>query len=275
MTRRKVPVDGLPQRVNHWYWEDLASLHSDICRSLSDAVAEGASTLRHLELRAIGAPRGLELLHLMCHLGHDSISWSRLGARVTACDASTTALNHASALAHRCGQPVEFRQIRLPDLPDAWNDRFDAVVLTYGVLEWIPDLERWAAACARCLSAGGRLIVIDDHPDASRLRIVDGIVSLTDPPEPGPIPHRTSGSYLDRGAIVRTPLHYRWRHTADGIRRAIVEAGLIVTRTVEHPFTHYPRFPGLFVRPDGYYDPGDPPSIPLLIEIVAQRPIDG
>ncbi len=47
----------------------------------------------------LGDVRGLELLHLQCHIGTDTLSLARLGAKVTGLDFSEPALEVARELA--------------------------------------------------------------------------------------------------------------------------------------------------------------------------------
>lgn len=268
---------SLFEKVNNWYWEDLARQHEFICTDLSESVIRGSSTLRNIELQAVGDPYNKKLLHLMCHLGHDSISWSRLGAKVTAVDASKTALESASQLAKRSRQNVNFIQIQVPYFPAQWSNRFDVVLMTYGVLSWIPNLTTLARACAACLSPGGILVVVDDHPLASFLCLEGECLVLRNEhleAQKASVPerYRTVGSYLDRNALIRTPLHYRWHHTVNNLQNAIKDAGLVVDRLSEYPFSHYRRFSCLLPRPDGYYEPSHPPPVPLLVEVTAFKP---
>jgi 23S rRNA G2069 N7-methylase RlmK/C1962 C5-methylase RlmI len=51
----------------------------------------------------LGDVRGLELLHLQCHIGTDTLSLARLGAKVTGLDFSGPALSVARDLARDCG----------------------------------------------------------------------------------------------------------------------------------------------------------------------------
>ena len=53
----------------------------------------GQNSLKPIELNAIGDVKGKSLLHLQCHFGQDSISFARMGAKVTAVDFSLSAIN--------------------------------------------------------------------------------------------------------------------------------------------------------------------------------------
>src|SRR5262249_58954674 len=123
--------------------------------------------LRPNELEEIGPVDGLSLLHLQCHFGIDTLSWARLGARVTGADFSPAAIDLATRLAGELGFPeARFVRSDLYDLPSVLDDEFDLVYASNGVLGWLPDIRRWAAVAARFVRPGGRFYVTDIHPAA-------------------------------------------------------------------------------------------------------------
>ena len=56
----------------------------------------------------LGDIRGLETVHLQCHIGTDTVSLARLGAHMTGLDFSPSALAGARDLAARAGVVVDF-----------------------------------------------------------------------------------------------------------------------------------------------------------------------
>jgi 2-polyprenyl-3-methyl-5-hydroxy-6-metoxy-1,4-benzoquinol methylase len=84
--------------------------------------------------------RGRSLLHLQCHFGMDTLSWARLGARVTGADYSEEAITVARSLAEELDIDARFVCANHYDLPDVLEGEFDIVVTTYGVLSWLPDV---------------------------------------------------------------------------------------------------------------------------------------
>lgn len=122
----------------------------------------GKSSLKDLDLELMGPVDGLSLLHLQCHFGQDTLSWARLGARVTGVDLSDQAIEAARGLADELGLPARFHVSNvLTYEPDQLYDR---VYTSYGVLGWLPDLKPWAELVARALKPGGRLVLVEFHP---------------------------------------------------------------------------------------------------------------
>lgn len=55
----------------------------------------------------LGDLSGLDVVHLQCHIGTDTISLARLGARVTGLDFSPSALAAARQLAERANVEID------------------------------------------------------------------------------------------------------------------------------------------------------------------------
>ena len=64
---------------------------------------KGRNTLSDIELREVGDVSGETLLHLQCHFGMDTMSWSRLGAKASGVDFSDIAIDLARALNDAAG----------------------------------------------------------------------------------------------------------------------------------------------------------------------------
>jgi 2-polyprenyl-3-methyl-5-hydroxy-6-metoxy-1,4-benzoquinol methylase len=114
----------------------------------------------------LGSVAGLDVVHLQCHIGTDTLSLSRLGARsVTGLDFSAPALAAAAQLASECGARIDYVESELYDAVSALGaERFDLVYTGIGALCWLPDIRRWAHVVAKLLRPGGRLFIREGHP---------------------------------------------------------------------------------------------------------------
>jgi 2-polyprenyl-3-methyl-5-hydroxy-6-metoxy-1,4-benzoquinol methylase len=75
----------------------------------------------------LGDLEGLDVLHLQCHIGTDTLSLARLGARVSGLDFSAPALAAAAQLAAQCGASIDFVESELYDAPAVLAPRRAAV----------------------------------------------------------------------------------------------------------------------------------------------------
>jgi SAM-dependent methyltransferase len=245
-------ADYLASNRALWNAMTLNQLESDHHRDAA-TVRAGGLTLRSIERDALGDVRGQTLLHLQCNMGSDTISWARLGARVTGVDISDDAVAQARALAADTGVSADFIRSDLYDLPDMLDERFDIVFASYGALCWLPDLTRWAAIAARYLSPGGTFLLVEMHPCAMMLESEDA----------GGLSFRVHGSYfhnaepvaeevrgLPKEAAADVPRSvYIWRYSLGEVVTALIQAGLCLERLDEFPLAHYQQFPCLVRGP--------------------------
>ena len=131
---------------NTWTRLNFASKFYDV-----EGFKAGRRTLDPVALAGPGDVTGKSLLHLQCHFGMDTISWARRGAIVTGIDFSEEAIKTARALAEELSIPATFIHSNLYDLPQRLTGQFDVIFTSYGVLGWLPDLERWAQIIAHFL----------------------------------------------------------------------------------------------------------------------------
>ena len=157
------------------------------------------------EAALLGDVTGLELVHLQCHFGKDTLSWARAGAGVTGLDFSPTAVDAARSLAARAGlaDRADFVCAPVADAVDALGGRtFDIVYVSLGALCWLPRIDQWAAQVGALLRPGGRLFLHEVHPMSTALADDDLTVVYPYFEESAPYADSQAGTYADTTAIV-------------------------------------------------------------------------
>ncbi len=260
---------------NRQDWDALVPYHVRSRYYGVDEFLRGRSTLSPVERREIGPVRGKRLLHLQCHFGLDTLSWARLGARVTGVDFSPQAIQTARELAQRSHLKAEFVLSDVHRLPRRFNSQFDIVFASHGVLAWTSRLSQWMRGAARSLRPGGMFYLLEAHPVLSlfeegssppRLARKRSYLSHREPSATGP------GSYADSRAPVRFPRH-QWHWDLEDVVNAVAGAGLTVESLREHTAMSSPWFfPQLRRAPDGMWKlPANGPQIPLMFSIRARK----
>src|SRR4051794_40596108 len=113
----------------------------------------------------LGDLTGLRTVHLQCHIGTDTLSLHRLGARVTGLDFSPASLAEARALAGRTGADIHYVESDVYGALEVLEPgSFDLVYTGVGALCWLPDIRKWAAVVSGLLRPGGRLFIREGHP---------------------------------------------------------------------------------------------------------------
>jgi len=179
-----------------------------------------------------------DVVHLQCHIGTDTLSLARLGARVTGLDFSPSALAAARQLAADCQQPVRYVESELYNAPAALGgSRFDIVYTGIGALCWLPDIKRWASVVASLLRPGGRLFIREGHPMLWALgdERPDGLVTLEYPYFEGPgITFVEKQTYVDHDGELAEPESIGFNHGIGEILTALLRAGMSITAFEEH-----------------------------------------
>ena len=125
---------------------------------------KGRCTLSSIELEELDTVSRKSLLHLQCHFGMDTLSWARLGAKVTGVDFSNEAISLARPLSEESGIKAKFICSDMYELPDVLNEKFDIVLTSAGVLCWLPDLKLWAEIISHFLKPRGTFYIFEVHP---------------------------------------------------------------------------------------------------------------
>jgi SAM-dependent methyltransferase len=123
------------------------------------------SDVVRFDLPRLGDISGLRGVHLQCHIGTDTISLARLGARMSGLDFSPAAIEQAETLAARTDRDVDFHVADVYDAVEVLGEAsYDLVFTGIGALCWLPSIERWAQTVAGLLRPGGRLFIREGHP---------------------------------------------------------------------------------------------------------------
>ena len=230
---------------------------------------------RAAEAEIVGDVAGLDLVHLQCHFGLDTLAWARAGARVTGLDFSAPALAEARAIAERAGLAGRSRFVcaEVYDAPAALGSTYDVVYVSLGALSWLPSVARWAEVVAALLRPGGRLFVHDVHPLSDALGEDELVVTSSYFEEPEPFVDDSSWTYTDGPLPPSGGAAVCWNHSLGEIVTAVASRGLVVEQLHEHDYTTFGRFPWLVRRGDGTYAlPAGTPRVPLSFSLLARRP---
>jgi len=223
-----------PIRGNQELWDELAPIHLASKFYDVEGFRSGNLSLRRVELDEVGEVRDKRLLHLQCHFGLDTLSWARLGAHVTGIDLSPKSIDIARNIASDLDIPARFIQANLYDLPRQLDEAFDVVFCSYGSIQWLPDLEKWAQLVRRYTADAGLFYMVEFHP------VIQAFADTAIPQlaesyfyEDEPVEWRERGTYAEPGAHVQGR-SYQWHHPIGDVVTALVNAGLEIEFVREH-----------------------------------------
>jgi 2-polyprenyl-3-methyl-5-hydroxy-6-metoxy-1,4-benzoquinol methylase len=280
------PIPDHIRRANLAHWDEWTHIHEASAFYDVDGFRAGATSLWPLELEELGPDihEGTRLLHLQCHFGLDTLSWARRGAMVTGVDFSDEAIELARRLADEVGlsERATFVASDIYEADEKLGDAlFDVVFVSWGAIEWLPDLDRWAALIARRLRPGGVFYMAEIHPLAYSLdETEDRGVRLAYRYLPAPDRPDSSeydGSYADPKAHVENRLCYGWAHGMGEILTALAAAGLRIESLREEPHCVAPFFDWMERDEQRWYwlpdnEGGRRTDLPFSYSVKARRP---
>jgi SAM-dependent methyltransferase len=227
--------------VNRANWESRVALHASsqeygLQRFIEDPMH--ISDVVAFDRPRLGDISDKDVAHLQCHIGTDTLSLVRLGARVTGLDFSPSALATARQLAADCLQPVRYVESELYDAPAVLGrNRFDVVYTGIGALGWLPDIKRWASVVASLLRPGGRLFIREGHPMLFAMGDArpDGVLAMEYPYfEGGGSRFVSTSSYVEHEGEVDAPDTIEFNHGIGEILTALLRTGMEITAFEEH-----------------------------------------
>jgi SAM-dependent methyltransferase len=228
-------------QANRVGWDGLAATHYqnyDVDRLLA-----GEPLLNDVIRREVGDVRGKSLVHLLCHIGTDTLSWALLGARVTGIDISPESLRYARKLADRMGIEADFIESDVMDVMDKVDDTFDVVFSSTGVLCWLPDIRRYAQTVRHLLKEGGLFYILDGHPFRNVMLDADGEWGDGNTIQGNYFRKQVwrydhMGDYTDPELQV-PHASYEWQWTMGEVVTAFCEAGMRIEFLHEYPQYFY------------------------------------
>jgi SAM-dependent methyltransferase len=254
--------------VNRLLWDERAPAHAaspeyGLARYAADP--DHLSDVVRFDRPRLGDIAGRRGVHLQCHIGTDTVSLSRLGARMSGLDFSTAAIAVAQDLAARTGADIDFHVADVYDAVDVLGaGGYDLVFTGIGALSWLPDMERWAGVVSDLLRPGGRLFLRESHPMMGSLADPrpDGLVVVEYPyfTPAEPMVWDEEGTYVTTEAKFEHTVSHLWNHGLGEVVSALLSTGMVITGLVEHDSVPWDARPGEMTEDDGEWRMRDRPE---------------
>ena len=226
--------------INKQTWNNKTDVHINSEFYDMKGFLNGDLTLKPIELELLGDISNKKILHLQCHFGQDTISFSRLGAKATGVDLSDKAIERAQEFNTQLGLDATFICCDVYDLPNYLDEKFDIVFTSYGTIGWLPDLDKWAKVISRFLNPNGKFIMVDFHPvvwmyDNDFKEVFYNYFNVE------PIYETETGTYADKKAAIENET-ISWNHPISEILNALITNGLEINCFNEYDYSPYNCF---------------------------------
>lgn len=223
--------------LNKKLWNERTVVHVDSAFYDNETFLKGKNSLNEIELNLLGDVKGKTILHLQCHFGQDSISLARLGAQVTAVDFSEKAIETAIELNKKSGTDCKFICSDVYSLNTVLDQKFDIVFTSYGVIGWLPDMQKWASLISSFLKPEGVFVIAEFHPAVwmfdNDFKYVQYSYFKSEP-----IIETDEGTYADKDANITTT-SVTWNHSLSEVMNSLLSNRLRIESFYEFDYSPY------------------------------------
>lgn len=240
MTDKQQPNDYVS--ANLAAWEEVAPIHAEhnqvrlleAFRNPDFYCLDDTATAR---LDALGV-QGKDVAQVACNNGIELITIKRMGAaRCTGFDGAEGFMQQGRDLAKAVGEDVEFVCCDANAIPQAYHGCFDLVVITIGVLSWMPDIDGFFAGVSELLKPGGAVFIYEHHPVLEMME-----PGAADDPVAWELSYFATEPYVDHngldyygGTDYGAKPNMSFMHKMSDIVMATVKAGLSIEHFEELP----------------------------------------
>ena len=226
--------------INRQSWNNRTDIHLKSEFYDLENFINGKNSLNTIELELLGDLKGKKVLHLQCHFGQDTISLTRLGAKVTGIDLSDKAIENAVQIAKKTNSDATFICCDIYDLKNYLDEKFDLVYTSYGTIGWLPDLNKWAKIISEFLKPNGQFVFVEFHPV---VWMFDDNFEKIDYRyfNSGAIIASENGTYADKNANIRQE-YVMWNHGIGEVITSLIKNGLEINSFNEYDYSPYDCF---------------------------------
>ena len=256
--------------INKKLWNKKTEIHYNSEFYNNDTFLKGRDSLNSIETDLLGDIKGKKILHLQCHFGQDTISLARKGAITTGVDFSEKAIEKAKQLNEIVGTKANFIQSDIYGLPNVLEEKFDIVFTSYGVVGWLPDMQKWAQVIDHFLKPGGEFVLVEFHPVVWMFSYDFQKIEFNYM-DANPIVEELEGTYTDREASIKEK-SVCWNHGLSNVINSIIKTGLIISDFQEYNYSPYNCFNNTVKVSEGKFKiDGWEDKIPMVYSVKALK----
>jgi len=139
---------------NRIFWE--AYVDDLLSNKYNYSVTHSASKIERALMKDL---EGKKVLHPFCNFGMNTFVLEDLGGVVTGVDYNSSAIEYAINYGKRINSKAKF--ICDDFFLHTFDEKYDVIFLSYGILDWVSDIDNFIEKLYGLLEDGGRLIMIE------------------------------------------------------------------------------------------------------------------
>ena len=223
---------------NKAYWNEIASVHQEsYVNNLILRVSQPNFTTfdvveQHL-FEKINLS-GKSVAQICCNNARELISVKKAGAgRCVGFDISDEFIKQGERLKQAAGVEIELVCSDIYDLDNSYNNQFDLLYITIGVLGWLQDLATFFTILDRLLRPGGQILVYEMHPILELFEEDSGGTIRNDYFNKKPYLEEGANDYMNPNAVIKSP-SYWFHHPLAEILGNLIAHNFIITHFEEY-----------------------------------------
>jgi ubiquinone/menaquinone biosynthesis C-methylase UbiE len=224
--------------INRIHWNEKAPIHQKkyVDELLQLVGKKDFTTFDLVEKRLFQEIKlfNKSVAQINCNNARELISVKKAGAgRCVGIDISDQFIQQARQLAQAANVEIELVCSDIYELGDIYDNQFDLLYITIGVLGWLEDLDAFFDILKNLLRPGGQIFIYEMHP----------ILQLFDEDSGGEIVHdyfshepwfeENEKDYMDHSAIIKSP-SYWFHHPMSEILENVINHGFNITHFDEY-----------------------------------------
>ena len=224
--------------INRIHWNEKAPIHQK--KYVDELVLEVAkndfTTFDFVEQRLFKEIKlsGKSVAQINCNNARELISVKKAGAgRCVGIDISDQFIQQAQELVIASNVEVELVCSDIYDLGDAYDNQFDLLYMTIGVIGWLENLKVFFDILDKLLKPGGQIFIYEMHPILELFEEDSGSKIVNDYFTSGPYFEENERDYFDHNAIIKSP-SYWFHHPMSEIFENIINHGFNISHFDEY-----------------------------------------
>ena len=224
--------------LNRIHWNERAPIHQK--KYVDELVLEVAkndfTTFDFVEQRLFKEIKlsGKSVAQINCNNARELISVKKAGAgRCVGIDISDQFIQQAQELVIASNVEVELVCSDIYDLGDAYDNQFDLLYMTIGVIGWLENLKVFFDILDKLLKLGGQIFIYEMHPILELFEEDSGSKIVNDYFTSGPYFEENERDYFDHNAIIKSP-SYWFHHPMSEIFKNLINHGFHITHFDEY-----------------------------------------
>ena len=206
--------------TNRIHWNEVAPVHqnnyvNDLLQSISDPDFTTFDPIEQKLFKKLNLSEKA-VAQICCNNARELISVKKAGAgRCVGFDISDEFIKQGEMLKKAAAVEIELVRTDIYELSDVYDNQFDLIYITVGVLGQLQDLKTFFAILARLLKSGGQIFMYEMHPVLELFEEDSGGTIKNDYFNKKPCFEEEFSDYFETETVIKKPSYWFHHRLAD------------------------------------------------------------